>query len=299
VDNASGVALVLEMATVLAAQRPAIGIYFVATAAGEQGQLGSIRLVQRLKGEGAEIVGMVAAESVGNIMGFDGVKRGGAVRLFSEDAVPAQETPGQRRVRELLGTANDGASRELARYLKRAGERYVPDFECLVMLRRDRVGQSGEQAPFSREGFPAVAVTELVDNYDRLRQNVRTEGNRTYGDTASFFDTAYCARITRMMVAGFRQLAFAPEPPQNVGLGGCGTASARLWWILPDDPRINGVVVYRRQADGVQWQGTKVFPKQESLTLTGASADSEVFAVATVDAEGNESLPVSPLSVEY
>jgi hypothetical protein len=299
VDNASGVALVLEMATVLAAQRPAIGIYFVATAAGEQGQLGSLRLMQRLKAQGTEVVGMVAADCVGNTQGVKGAKNGGAVRLFSESGVPLQETDGQRRIRELLGTENDGPGRELARYLKRAGERYVDGLECLVMLRRDRIGQSGEQAPFVQGGIPGVAVTELADSYDRLRQNVRSDSSHTYGDAASFFDSAYCARITQMMVAGFRQLAFAPAAPQNVGLGGCGTDSAKLWWNLPDDPRITGIVIYRRRADSVQWQGTAVFPKSETLTLPGVGTDTDVFAVATVDAQGEESLPVSPRSVEF
>ena len=298
VDNGSGVALVLEMATVLAAEQPAIGIYFVATAAGEQGQLGSERLLMRLKGERTEVLAMVAADCVGNSAGSGGTKGNGGLRLFS-DTWPIQETDGQRRVRELLGTGNDGASRELARYLKRSGERYVEGLECQVMLRRDRIGRIAEQAPFIREGFPGVRVTELTDAYDRQRQNVRSEAGRAYGDTAAYFDSGYCAKLTRMMVTGFHQLAFAPAAPQNVGLGGCGSSDARLWWNLPEDSRIKGVVIYRRRGDQVQWQQTRVLLRQESLVLPGADPDNELFAVATVDDQGDESLPVAPLSVEF
>jgi hypothetical protein len=298
VDNASGVALVLEMANVLAAQQPAISIYFVATAAGEQGLLGSARLLQRLKGEGTTLIGMVAADCVGNSLLAGGGKGGGALRLFS-DTWPVQETEGQRRVRELLGTGNDGPSRELARYLKRAGEGYVEGLECQVMLRRDRIGWSGEQGVFEREGIPAVRVTELADAYDRQRQNVRSEAGRGYGDTAAFFDPGYCAKITRMMVAGFYTLALAPDAPQNVGLGGCGSSDARLWWNLTDDPRIKGVVIYHRRGDQIQWQQTRVLPRQESLVQPGADPDNELFAVATVDGQGHESLPVTPMSVEF
>ena len=299
VANASGVALVLEMATVLAAQQPAIGIYFVATAAGEQGRLGSQRLLQRLQAEGTRIVGMVAADAVGSSAGPGGAKNSGAVRLFSEDGIPAQEGDGQRRIRELLGTANDGASRELARYLKRFGERYVDGLEGVVMLRKDRLGRIGEQDPFARAGVPAVGVAELVDNYDRLRQNVRVDGSRGFGDTAASFDPGYCARVTRMLVAGFRTLAFAPAAPTNVGLGGAGTTNARLWWTLPDDPRIAGILVFRRRADSVAWQVDAAFPKSESLTLPGVDPDNDCFAVATVDAQGNPSLPVAPRSLEF
>ena len=102
-----------------------------------------------------------------------------------------------------------------------------------------------------------------------------------------------------MLATGFRQLACAPAGPQNVGLAGVGTSDAKLWWTLPDDPRITGIVIYRRRADGVQWQQARVFPKGESAVLPGVGTDNEVFAVATLDAQNNESLPVSPRSIEY
>jgi len=298
VDNASGVAMVLEMATVLAAEQPAIGIYFVATAGGAQGLLGSSRLVQRLKAEGVHVVGMAAADCVGNTLASDGSKNAGAMRLFS-DGVPAEETQGERRVRELLGTENDSASRELARYLKRSGERFVENLDCLVMLRRDRLGRSGEQTVFTREGFPGVRVTELNDPFDRLAETARPGAGRRYADTPTFFDAGYCARITRMMVAGFRTLSYAPAAPQNVGLGGAGGQDAKLWWTLPEDPRIASIVIYRRRADGVQWQQTHVFPKGESQVLQGVGTDNDIFAVATMDAQGDESMPVTPRSVEF
>jgi hypothetical protein len=298
VDNASGVALVLEMATVLAAEKPAISIYFVATAGGAQGLLGSVRLASRLKAEKIDVIGMVAADCVGNITGPEGNKYGGGMRLFS-DGVPVQETEGPRRLRELLGTENDGASRELARYLKRCGERYVENLECMVMLRRDRLGHAGEQTAFTREGFPGVRASELIDPFDRLGETARPGAGYRHGDTPAFFDPGYCAKITRMMVTAFHHLSFAPGGPQNVGLGGCGTKDAKLWWTLPEDPRITGIVLYRRRADGVAWQQTARFPKSESQVIQGIGTDYDVFAVATVDAQGDESLPVSPRSVEF
>jgi len=202
-----------------------------------------------------------------------------------------------KRVRELLGTENDGASRELARYLKHAGDRFVEGLDCLVMLRRDRLGSDGEQTVFTGKGIPGVRVTELVDPFERLGQG--TSPGKLSGDTATFFDPGYCARITRMMVAGFRQLSYAPAGPQNVGLGGCGTNDTKLWWTLPEDPRIVGIVLYRRRADGVLWQQNRGVAKSESQVIPGASADTDVFAVATVDTQGNESLPVSPRSIAF
>jgi hypothetical protein len=298
VDNASGVALVLEMATVMATERPAVGIYFVATAGGVQGNLGSARLASRLKADGVDVIAMVAVDCVGNTAGLGGVKGDTGLRLFSE-GTPAQETEGERHLRDLLGAENDGPSRALARYLKRMGEHYVENFEAEVMLRRGRIGADGEHNTFAREGIPAVQVTELVDNYERLHRNLRSDSGRNYGDTPAFFDPGYCAKIARMLVVGFRHLSFAPPAPQNVGLGGCGTADAKLWWTLVPDPRIAGVVLYHRRGDQVQWQQTRTIPKAESQVLPGVGTDSDAFAVATVDPQGDESLPVSPRSVAY
>jgi hypothetical protein len=298
VGNASGVAVVLEMATVLAAERPAVGIYFLATAGGEQGNLGSARLASRLKGAGVEVLAMAAVENVGNTALPKGAKADGAMRLFSA-GLPGRESDGQRRLRELLGNENDGPDRSLAQYLKRMGERYVEDFEVLSVLRQDRIGAAGEQQPFVQAGFPGVRVTELEDNYDRLHQTVRSAATRAYGDTAAYFDAGYCTRITRVLVAGFRHLAYAPAPPQNVALGGCGGSDTRLWWTLPEDPRIAGVVLYHRRADLVTWQQNRAFPKCESQVIQGIAPDSDVFAVATVDAQGNESIPVPPRSVAF
>lgn len=298
VDNASGVAAVLEMATVMAAERPAVAIYFVATAAGEQGNLGSARLARQFKAAGIEVLAMAAVDRVGNTALPGGAKAGNAVRIFSE-GLPPRESDGERRLRELLGTENDSPGRALARYVKRMGEHYQEDFQVLAMLRRDRVGAAGEHQPFVREGWPAMEITELADNYDRLQQNVRSAASRAYGDTAAFFDAGYCARITRVLVAAFKHLSSAPAGPQNVGCSGVGTPDTKLWWSLPEDPRITGIVLYHRRADTVAWQETKAFPKCESQVVPGMGIDTDVFAVATLDAEGNESLPVSPRSVTF
>jgi hypothetical protein len=102
-----------------------------------------------------------------------------------------------------------------------------------------------------------------------------------------------------MLVTSFRHLAFAPPAPQNVGLGGCGTPDAKLFWMLPEDPRISGIVLYHRRADAVQWQQTRPFPKSESQVIPGGGVDSDAFAVATMDAQGDESLPVPPRSVAF
>jgi hypothetical protein len=72
----------------------------------------------------------------------------------------------------------------------------------------------------------------------------------------------------------------------------------RLRWTLPADPRVAGVVLYRRRGDAVTWQGATRHARRDALVLPSVVPDNEVFAVATVDAEGNESLPQHPSKLE-
>lgn len=297
VDDGSGVAMVLELARVMARDRPAVAIYFVAVAGEEQGLTGSAHLAKRLVAEGIKVLAMVSVDTVGNTEGQDGVKDDLAVRVFSE-GVSTVETEPARKLREAVGGENDGLAREWARYLARVGVRYVENLDFWVMLRRDRIARGSDHASFSREGFGAVRLTEAHEHYDRQHQVPRTEGGRAYGDDLAHFDAAYCARVGRGLLSAVATLAAAPAPVRDVVLGGAVSPDTRLRWTLPADPRITGLVVYRRRADSVTWQRATLHPRGDALVIRGVVPDSYVFAVATVDAEGNESLPAYPTKLE-
>jgi hypothetical protein len=208
--------------------------------------------------------------------------------------VPGIETDAQKRIREALGGENDGLSREWARYVKRFGEPYSDNLDVWIMLRRDRVGRGGDHTPFANEGFPAVRIQDTYEHFDRQHQIPRVENGRKYGATIEFFDENYCAKITKALLAAFMHLGNAPAPPYDVAIGGSGTADTRLAWKLPDDARIASLVLYRRRSDSIHWQRTRALPKSTELTIPNLMMDNHVFAIATVDAGGNESIPVYP-----
>ena len=83
-----------------------------------------------------------------------------------------------------------------------------------------------------------------------------------------------------------------------MALGGAVSPDTRLGVELPPDPRILGLVLYRRRADAVTWQRAEAYARTERIVLEGVVIDNHVFAVATVDAEGNESLPAAPTRLE-
>lgn len=297
VDDASGVAIVLELARLLARERPAVSVHLVAVAGEEQGLFGSAHLARRLRAEGVEVLAMTSIDVAGNVEGQDGVRDDTTARLFSEGA-PATEDAARRKVREALGGENDGPSREWARYLERVAERYVEHLDLWVMLRQDRLARGSDHLSFTREGYPGVRLSETHEHYDRQHQDPRTEGGRAYGDVLAHFDARYAARLARGLLAAVAHLAAAPAAPREVVLGGGVSPDTRLRWTLPPDPRIAGVVLYRRRADAVAWQRVTRHPRGDGLVLRGVVPDNWTFAIATVDAEGNESLPAFPSRVE-
>ena len=296
-DDGSGTSMTLELARVMAAEKPAVSIYFVAVAGEEQGLVGSTHLAKRLKAEGIRVLAMVSVDIAGNTEGQDGVKDNVRGRLWSE-GVAASESPEQRKLRLALGTENDGAAREWARYVKRVAERYVENLDLLVMLRRDRIARGSDHMSFASEGFPAICLREMHEHYDRQHQDVRTVDGRSYGDDLAHFDATYAAKLARGLGAAFWELSHAPAPPTDVTLGGAVSPDTRLRWTLPEDARITGIHLYRRRADSVVWQRVQAFPKTDLWILKDVPPDNEVFAVSTVDADGNESLPIYPSKLE-
>ena len=296
-DDGSGTAMMLELARVMAAEKPAVTVYFVSVSGEEQGLYGSTHLAKRLKAEGVEVMAMMSVDIAGNTEGSNGVKDNVTARIWSE-GVPAVETPAERRLRLALGTENDGRSREWARYLKRLGERYVENLDLLVMLRRDRIARGSDHMSFTAEGYPAACLREAQENYDRQHQNVRTVAGRAYGDDLAHFDAPYAAKLARALCAAVATLAAAPAPVRDLTLGGAVSPDTKLRWTLPADPRVKGLLLFRRRADGVAWQRIERLPVTDHLVIPDVVPDSNVYALATVDAEGNESLPVGPTHLE-
>jgi hypothetical protein len=201
-------------------------------------------------------------------------------------------------VRVAIGGENDSPSREWARYVERVAERYVENLDLWVMLRQDRIARGSDQLSFTREGYPGIRLTETHEHYDRQHQDVRAVAGRSYGDVLAHFDARYAAKLARGLAAAVAHLAFAPAPPREVVLGGGVSSDTRLRFVLPQDPRVAGLVLYRRRADAVTWQRVTRHPRADALVLGRVVPDNWTFAVATIDADGNESLPAFPTKVE-
>ncbi|MEO6070646.1 MAG: peptidase M28, partial [Chitinophagaceae bacterium] len=192
-----------------------------------------------------------------------------------------------------MGLENDGKARQLARYVKEIGERYVDNLEVVMIYRNDRFLRGGDHSPFVQKGYAAVRITEMNENYNHQHQDLRTEKGVVYGDLPEFMDFEYLRKNTGVNLATLANLAKATASPQEVRVETKNlTNTTTLNWKAPLSGSPKGYYILMRETTSPVWQ-KKIFTAQTMATLP-YSKDNYFFAVQSVSATGNESLPVVP-----
>jgi len=192
-----------------------------------------------------------------------------------------------------LGLENDGKARQLARYIKEIGERYVDNLEVIMVYRNDRYLRGGDHTPFVQRGYAAVRITEMNENYYHQHQDVRIENGIQYGDLVEFMDFEYLRKNTAMNLACLANLAKSPPMPQEVRVDTRKlTNFTNLNWKAPKTGQVKGYFILMRETTSAFWQ-KKFFTSALSMDLP-YSKDNYFFAVQSVSMDGNESLPVVP-----
>ena len=291
-DDASGVALVLELSRVMSKYEFDATIIFAAFAGEEQGLFGATALAESAKRQSMNVEAVFNNDMVGSTVDGSGTKENGFVRLFSEAFSPL-DTGAVFRQRVSLGLENDGGSRTLARFIKEIGERYNPGFAVQLIYRLDRFLRGGDHRPFHERGFRAVRFCEVKENYDRQHQDVRTENGKEYGDLPKFVDYEYCAHVARVNAAGIATLARGPQPPTKVEVLTARLENdSNLRWQKNPEGDLAGYLVRYRQTSSSVWEHS-VFTADTTIALK-VSKDDFLFGVQAVDKEGNVSLVTLP-----
>ncbi|GAQ55362.1 M20/M25/M40 family metallo-hydrolase [Streptomyces acidiscabies] len=298
-DDASGVAVVLELARVFARRRPAATIVFAAVAGEEQGLYGSGYLARQLKGAGADVRAMFTNDIVGSSTADDGSRdpppssssRGDphlaalAIRLFAE-GVPTSETPEQAAVRRSVGGENDSDTRQLARFVRDVADNDATGMRVRVIYRRDRYLRGGDHIPFLENGYPALRFTEPAEDFAHQHQDVRVENGRQFGDLPEFCDFAYTARVARVNAAALWTLAQAPAAPRGTRIVTSAlTNSTRLVWSRGAEPDLAGYEVVWRETTAPEW--THVVEAGDVTSYeVDLSKDNVFFGVRAVNRAG-------------
>jgi Zn-dependent M28 family amino/carboxypeptidase len=292
-DNASGMAGAIEAARLLTKYRFGSSVVYAGLSGEEQGLFGGRHMAKVVKEEGWDMVGVLNNDMIGNIEGIDGVIENNTFRVFSEPT-PVTETEQQRQRRRFSGGEVDGPSRQLARYVHRMTDSYIPNLDAIMIYRLDRFGRGGHHRPFNDEGFAGVRIMETHENYNRQHQNLRTENGIDYGDVIEGVNFPYAAKLTAVNAITLASLAWAPPQPTNVRIGGAVRPSTRLAWDAVDDSNLAGYKVYWRETTAPQWQHSKFVGMVTEYTLDNLVIDNYLFGVASVGKDGNESVVVFP-----
>lgn len=295
-DNASGVAGTLEAARVLTQYQFHGSVVYAALAGEEQGLFGGKIMARNAKEDGWRIKAVLNNDMIGNISGINGVINNTTARLFSE-GTRKTETAEEARLRRFTGGEVDSPSRNLARYIDRIADRYIPNLDTMMIYRLDRFGRGGHHRPFNDEGFAAIRIMETNEHYDRQHQDLRTENGTEYGDTLNGVDFDYAAKLTALNAVSLASMAWAPGPPSNVEIKGAVKPSTTLSWApAPDSEKelIEGYRIYWRYTDQPQWQFSRYVGNVTEFTLENVVIDNYFFGVASVAKNGLESPVVFP-----
>lgn len=292
-DDASGVAVVMELARIMSRHTFEATIVFACVAGEEQGLVGSRFLAKQFRLRNANIAGMITNDIVGNSVSTLGVRDDRRVRVFSE-GMPAQESEEDRKIRIAIGAESDSPARQLARYFEETARLYMPAFETILVNRKDRFLRGGDHAAFSEQGYPAIRITEMQENYDRQHQNVRTEGCRSYGDVVECVDFAYLARVARVNAAALASLALAPAPPANARIITARLENTTtLAWDLGKEPDLAGYEVVWRRTSAPTWEASRSIGLVATYTHE-LSKDHFIFGIRAVDRDGHRSVVAYP-----
>jgi Peptidase family M28 len=275
-DDASGVAVSLEAARVMAPHKFNATVIFMAVAGEEQGLYGSTYFAKQAKEKGWNVDAMLDDDIVGN--------GSNTVRVFSESGGV---------ISPAAGGENDGASRQLARFVVETAKKYVPDFRVWMIYRRDRYLRSGDHVPFLEQGYPAVRFTEPNENYHHQHQNVRSEGGVQYGDLPEFDKWPFIANVARVNTAALAALALAPARPKDVHIVTTRlTNDTDLEWTPDSEPSFDHYEIVWRDTTEPMWTHSKAIGKDAKYTAKEMSKDNYFFGVRAVGKDGVKS-PVS------
>ncbi len=258
-DNASGVAVMLECARLLA-QTPAqerATVIFAAFSGEEVGMVGSRAFLEDVvQGDNLDMRAMINLDMVG------------------AQALPSGEVIADR-ARVFSAPPNDSDSRRLARLAAFVAARYVPGFTLEVQPTVDREGRWGDHMSFSDAGYPAVRLIEAAETPDRANST---------RDTIEHVSAGYMARITQATLAVLRVLAEGPAPPSEVAVEGSPPV---LTWTPP--PQAAGYILALRRAESLGYDRWLRIDAANRLELRGEDFVGMAYlTMAALDAEGRQ-----------
>lgn len=310
-DNASGVAVVMELARICAKLKPAATMLFAATAGEEQGLLGAEHLAQTLKAEGANVEANFNNDIVGTgqFSPYSPINDY-TIRLFGASILyPNASTAAYQGQIGEIGYENDSPARNLGRFIAEvaAGAVNATDMQVAMIYRPDRFLRGGDHEAFLAEGFPAIRFTEAVEDFTHQHQDVRVQNGTQYGDLLPYVDFGYTQRVARVNLASMWSAANAPAMPRDVTISqsvGFPASSedtpledvsndSQFSWTTGNDPLVASYELVWRPSGALQWARSLNVGNVGNVTVD-LPKDAVQFGVRAVGSGGRKSPAVLP-----
>ncbi|KIP06357.1 hypothetical protein PHLGIDRAFT_24629 [Phlebiopsis gigantea 11061_1 CR5-6] len=295
-DDGSGVAVIMELARIMATVAPPRATIMLGAVAGEeQGLYGSTFFAQQMKDAGMDVQGMFTNDIVGSSKGDDGFVDPNSIRLFGK-GIPSTESASTVATRESIGGENDSPARELARFTQEVASNTVTGMSVRIIYRADRFLRGGDHEPFLAQGFPAARFTEPHENFAHQHQDVRVDSvtGEQFGDLLEFCDFDFIARVAKVNGAAIWSLAQAPGTPASVTIDtSVLTNNSTLTWDLDPSTAVAGYEIVWRATDEPQW--TSVIPVGlVSKATVQVVKDNAILGVRAVGKNGYRSPATFP-----
>src|SRR3984957_18179807 len=301
-DDASGVAVVLELARLFATRQFPGTLVFATVAGEEQGLYGSTFMAAQMAKAGHDVQGMFSNDIVGASQGWDGTKPDPhTVRMFLE-GVPTAATASEISLMQSVGGENDGGSRQLGRFVQEVAPFGLTGMNVRLIWRRDRYLRGTDSLSFQGQGYPAARITEPRENFNHEHQNTRVVNGVQLGDLIQYVDFDYVARVAKVNGAALWALATSPSTPKNLlihvspPVNFAGINNTVLSWNANPESDLAGYEVVMRETTAPDWTSAIKVGNVTTVTLDIAK-DNVQFGLRAVDTAGNRSPVAFPTTV--
>ena len=287
-DDASGVAVLMELARIFATRHTEATLVFAAVAGEEQGLYGSAHMAAQMKAAGVDVQGMFSNDIVGSSTDEDGNRDPHTLRMFVE-GVPTAETAAQASVRQAVGGEVDSVSRQLGRFAVSVADNGQTDMNIRVIYRRDRYLRASDHVSFLQQGYPAGRFTEPAEDSAHEHQTVRVESGKQFGDLVEFCDFDYITRVAKVNACVLYSAAVAPGTPKSpVIVTTVLTNDSTLHWAASDAADIAGYELVWRETTAPDWEWVVPVGNVTSATVD-LIKDNVFLGVRAVDTDGHHS----------
>ncbi|MCB0694284.1 MAG: M28 family peptidase [Lewinellaceae bacterium] len=291
-DNASGTALVMELARVMSGFTFKHTLVFMATTGEEQGLIGAEAFAQYCTEQGISVKAVLNNDVIGGVI---------CGKTASPPGCMTENDVDSTQVRLFSADNFNSPHKALARYVKLQYEEELKAGEAVpmtitLMSPEDRTGRGGDHIPFRVAGYPAIRFTSAnehgdasngPDYMDRQHTSEDILGVDTDGDQVidSFFvDFRYLSRNAAINATAAAMAALSPKTPSiTVSKFGLGKAIIEI-----DDPEGYGVYRIGRRLNQLDFDVLFTTTKLIDTFATGFGVP--VWSAASVDEYGVESL---------